>query len=490
MSSAGSHPSLPPLLPVRFGRALGLLTLLPLAAGMVLYAILALAGDSIVRSIPIISPEDASKRLTQGFSLSLWLVSLSMLLVSVALTRWRFDARLRNVLASLLHRFGLPHSRSGSRLVRFFIGLAWLSLLMTIGSIALYILLPLVGNLMGWLSIDGISKDAARVIALVVSLSRWLISLGLLLLGIGGLALMFDTRWRHAWPEIGIPALACFALALVMLPQISFARPDRRPQLQLKAENLASGPIRVLPNEYVTLMLVPKNEADGEEPDEPTSYYNLQVLDLLGEDGRSVVFTGESPGSILLAVPQEDLSPILAALQSEQAVYLLPQGAATVTPTSTPTPTLSTTATVTPTNTLPPGSVPFDLPAAKIRSNLDGLAPGKIVVILVEERKASEGNVVSYEAGRYDAELLDVFDGNGVPTRAYKNAAIVRIGLRRGDEDAAVREFVRQLAGVSAIYILPVQTAATPPSTAMPTPPPAPTTSPAPAPQATPQPTP
>ena len=99
-----------------------------------------------------------------------------------------------------------------------------------------------------------------------------------------------------------------------------------------------------------------------------------------------------------------------------------------------------------------------------------GVPPGSnIIVILVEQGTDDDGNPVTLAPGRYAAVLADVQDASGTSLEPpYAQAATMHIALPRSDTDADVLQFVRQMAGMRAIYVLPDPRAAAPTSTAIP----------------------
>jgi len=277
-------------------------------------------------------------------------------------------------------------------------------------------------------------------------------------------ALAIPLVWILLRPHIIADYVVALGAALLLLSLwrwVSEPLPqtvDDLPQLRLKSADLASGVIVARPREYVSLIVDPGDPAQRRE------YTNVQVQAVFSADGRSVAYTGEMIESVLLAVEPASYDDIIASMKEKKAaIYLWPQRSQhtpTATPAASPTPTPTPLLTATPM----PGMASFTLPAAKIQSDLDGLKRGAgVLAILVVERKDTGGNVVGHESGRYQATLLDVLEARGGSLEPpYRRVVEVRLGLMRKSDDGTsndpvVEQFARQLAGASAIHLLPAQ---------------------------------
>jgi len=253
-----------------------------------------------------------------------------------------------------------------------------------------------------------------------------------------------------------------------------------RVQFELKVSDVASGATlfepgayRAQQNDYVRLVIVSeKSGAEGKKESETASYHDVQIVDLLDAGGRPVVSSGATPSSILLSVPKGKLDEIIKGLQNKQAVYLLPQGIAKVTPAPEKTPTPTAT----------PIPVVFSLEATRIPSDLNTLSDtDRVAVILVVATIDDESKALTHKAHHYDAELIGAYDSSGkrlpvekqgtpIPS-PYMTADSLRISLPLSSEGGV--EFAAHLADADQLYVIPLPTLTptpTPTSTLTPTP--------------------
>ena len=256
---------------------------------------------------------------------------------------------------------------------------------------------------------------------------------------------------KQEWPETLIAILIFVAFLLFVIPVVSSTQSVNKDQirLELKAADLAGGASLAHVDEYVTL--VTAKETD-QKTIETSRFDYLKVRELLDETGRSVVYTGDLPATIVLDVPAFQFDAVVQALQEKKAAYLLSQSQAAPTPTPSPPPTSAPPPTV----GAEAKTVVFALPVAKIQSEWKQLRQGPIDVILVSERKDDAGKIVTYDTKKYDATWLDVLDAQGVPVMpAADTAASVRISIESGAAYTDVMSFAGQLPSAAAIYLLP-----------------------------------
>jgi hypothetical protein len=225
------------------------------------------------------------------------------------------------------------------------------------------------------------------------------------------------------------------------------------PQVRIATTDLANSAIVARPKDYETLTV---DGGDGRR----RTFLNLHVLDLLDKNGQSVAYTNVAPDAVVLAVEPSDYDEILDWLRGKKAALSLrPQlGPLTSTP-APPTPV------VTPLPTAAPaaGQAVYALPVTKIQSGLELLASStQLRVVLVVDRRDSDGRVLQQDSGAYLVSLLDVQDARGVRLQApFERAAQVRVSLA-GETvgpgtpaPATWQRFAEQLTGASAIYLLP-----------------------------------
>ncbi len=242
---------------------------------------------------------------------------------------------------------------------------------------------------------------------------------------------------------------ACMVVPLLItMPSRTLNPGNGQVPLELKVSDLAGGASLAERGKYVTLVTAKENDKKALEI---ARFNNLWVHDLLDATGRSVVYTGDLPTTIVLEMSADEYDPVVQALQEKKAAYLESQ-----TPDSPiPTPTLAPTLTPQPFATPVANKVVFALPVAKIQSELKQLKPGLVDVILVSERKDDAGKVILYDSQKYDASWLDVIDAKGVRVNSTDDtAASVRVSLESGTVYSDVKNFAGQLPGVVAIYLV------------------------------------
>jgi hypothetical protein len=234
--------------------------------------------------------------------------------------------------------------------------------------------------------------------------------------------------------------------------------------LQLKFSDLTSGTVWAQSDEYVTLVLV-TGGGDGKEPG-IASYPNLQVSDLLDANGRSARYSGSAPASVLLSVPPDQRDAIVKGLGEKKALYLLPQGTATITPPETPTPT-----------SVEDGErVQFELKVSDVASGATLFEPGAyraqenayVRLVIVSEKSGAEGKNESETTPYDDVQIVDLLDAGGrsvLITGATPSSILLSVPKDKFDA------IIKKLQGKQAVYLLPqgTETVKTPEETPTPT---------------------
>jgi hypothetical protein len=135
--------------------------------------------------------------------------------------------------------------------------------------------------------------------------------------------LSLEPHLRAYWVEVIVLSLVVFlANDTAQWWQQARAAPaaaDANPAIDVRVRpaTLANGATLVWPNEVLRLIYRPATSAL------PTATYSdLSVVGVFDANGLSVAYSGQVPDSIVLAVPPNQVAPILAALNDPAHVYL------------------------------------------------------------------------------------------------------------------------------------------------------------------------